>query len=88
MIKVNDYVRWIGTQGPTGIVEALHEEVIATVRWGIDNGEAFKEDIAVDKLMVVDHENKDPQVIPELKPDVVHKNVFDDIFDSIAKLES
>lgn len=70
MIKVNDYVVRRGTKNPTGIVEKInHLRDFATVRWGIDDRQVFREDIDLALLEQVDHEIVSVEDVTKLRID-------------------
>jgi len=74
MLQVGSYVTLKGTDHPTGIVEALYGIITATVRWGVDHGQVFREDLNQEDLEVVTHHIENAI---EDEAEVVHRNIFD-----------
>ena len=73
-ISVGDYVSRKGESQPIGIVTDVYGRISAKVRWGIQDGDEFTEDLNIHDLVLVTEEIKNKLELPE--PEVVAHNVF------------
>ena len=86
MLQINDYVRRKGTEGPVGIVQWVFGPLLATVRWGVQDGNVFTDDVNTEDLEKVPFEVLNQE---EQKDPLVHRNVFEmDEDDILARNEA